>query len=52
LEEHQEERPKHYPAQCHFCRRQGPDQTDRATTGTATAYKQRARVGKRVDEEV
>ena len=21
LEEHQEENPKHYPAQCHFCRR-------------------------------
>lgn len=21
LEEHQGERPKHYPAQCHFCRR-------------------------------
>jgi hypothetical protein len=21
LEEHKEERPKHYPAQCHFCRR-------------------------------
>ena len=21
LEEHQEEHPKHYPAQCHFCRR-------------------------------
>jgi hypothetical protein len=21
LEDHKEERPKHYPAQCHFCRR-------------------------------
>jgi hypothetical protein len=21
LEEHREERPRHYPAQCHFCRR-------------------------------
>jgi hypothetical protein len=21
LEEHREERPKHYPANCHFCRR-------------------------------
>lgn len=21
LEEHRDERPKHYPAQCHFCRR-------------------------------
>jgi phage terminase large subunit GpA-like protein len=21
LEEHKEEKPKHYPAQCHFCRR-------------------------------
>ena len=21
LQEHAEERPKHYPAQCHFCRR-------------------------------